>query len=204
MTDYATLAELKAQLGITDTVDDTALSRVLTATSRAVDEHCGREFSQDAAAVARVYRAVCSDQLSVDDISTATGLLVATDENDDGTYETSWTISTDFLLEPSNALADGRPAVRLVAVGAKTFPTYGLRPAVQVTARYGWAAVPVQVTEATIIKAARLFRRKDTPEGVAGGGEFGVVRISNREDPDVAALLAPFVRGDRATGWGIG
>jgi hypothetical protein len=39
----------------------------------------------------------------------------------------------------------------------------------------------------------RLYKRKDSPEGVLGTAEWGgPVRLS-RVDPDVAALLTPFV-----------
>lgn len=44
---------------------------------------------------------------------------------------------------------------------------------------------------AVIMQAARLYKRRRSPEGVAGFGEMGVVRIS-RIDPDVAELLAAY------------
>lgn len=45
------------------------------------------------------------------------------------------------------------------------------------------------VAEAKLLLAARLYRRRMTPEGVAGfGGDGVVVRVLAR-DPDVAALL---------------
>jgi hypothetical protein len=42
--------------------------------------------------------------------------------------------------------------------------------------------------QATLIQAARLYRRKDSPEGVTGSAEWGVVRLP-RIDPDVSALI---------------
>jgi hypothetical protein len=48
-----------------------------------------------------------------------------------------------------------------------------------------------------IIKAARLFKRKNSPEGVLGGfQDFGAVRVTNREDPDVMMLLNPYRRSE--------
>jgi hypothetical protein len=38
----------------------------------------------------------------------------------------------------------------------------------------------------------RLFRRKDSPEGVTGSAEWGVVRLSRR-DPDVWVLIEPYI-----------
>jgi hypothetical protein len=197
MADYITVPQIKAHLSIPalDTDDDTALARVVASTSRAVEQWCHRRtFGQDAAASTRTFHADTYGYVYVDDVATATGLVVATDDDDDGVFEQTWTVSTDFALEPVNALADGRPVTRLVAVGDLLFPAAAARAAVSVTATFGWPAVPDEIVEATLIKAARLFGRKDTINGVAGTGEFGVVRISNREDPDVVALLAPFRR----------
>jgi hypothetical protein len=42
--------------------------------------------------------------------------------------------------------------------------------------------------QAIIIQSARLWRRRDTPEGVLAFDELGAVRIS-RIDPDVSWLL---------------
>jgi hypothetical protein len=47
------------------------------------------------------------------------------------------------------------------------------------------------LVEAEIIYAARLYTRKDSPEGVAGWGELGVIRI--RDDPDLRRLFGPYV-----------
>ena len=38
--------------------------------------------------------------------------------------------------------------------------------------------------------ASRLFRRRLSPEGVAGFGEFGAVRVI-AQDPDIEALMTP-------------
>ena len=45
--------------------------------------------------------------------------------------------------------------------------------------------------QAHIMQAARLWDRRNTPNGIGGFGDFGAVRIS-RLDPDVAELLAPY------------
>jgi hypothetical protein len=80
----------------------------------------------------------------------------------------------------------------LTAIDDKVFPLSDRRATLQVTAKFGWSAVPVDVEEACLLKAASLFKRKDAPFGVAGFGEFGVVRI--RRDSDVGELLNPYVR----------
>jgi hypothetical protein len=50
--------------------------------------------------------------------------------------------------------------------------------------------VPDNLREAVLLQTARQFRRRLSPEGVAGFGEFGAVRVT-RVDPDIEALITP-------------
>ena len=79
------------------------------------------------------------------------------------------------------------------AIGDLEFTTHERRSTLQVTAKHGWSAVPDDVAQACILKAAALFKRKDAPFGVAGFGEFGAVRIG-KEDPQVIELLQEYRR----------
>lgn len=192
---YATIEELRDHLRITDATDDTRLTAVLTATCRAIDRYCGQTFSKDDTATARTYMPYRTDRLWTHPFHTTTDLAVKTDSSDDGTFDITWTVTTDYVAAPESGYTAAGFAVpydRIDAVGSRRFPIDHRRSRVQVTAKWGWDTVPDAVREATLIKAARLFRRRDTPEGIAGGGDFGVVRVSNREDPDVIMLLAPF------------
>ena len=45
-----------------------------------------------------------------------------------------------------------------------------------------------EVVEATMILASRLYARRNSPEGVAGWGDLGVVRVL-ATDPDIERLL---------------
>jgi len=60
---------------------------------------------------------------------------------------------------------------------------------------FGWPAVPRNVKTASLIAAAQIFRIKDAPFGVAGFGEFGVVRI--QQNPQVMWLLRRYITGQR-------
>lgn len=42
---------------------------------------------------------------------------------------------------------------------------------------------------AVLMKAARLWKRKDSPTGIEGMGDFGVAYISTREDSDIIGML---------------
>lgn len=192
-TDYATVEELAANLGIDDDDDDVILQRVLTSASRAVDNHCRRRFWKDSTPVARYFAACGRGAVKVDDIADST-VTIETDDDDDGTHETAWT-SADFVLLPRNAEADGEPwrRIRSSSTSALWFPRGEGR--VKVTATYGWPAVPSAVKDATLFQAARLYHRKDTPFAVAevAQGETAM-RLLSSLDPDVITLLAEYRR----------
>lgn len=198
-TDYTTTSDLADYLGIDDADDDGALASAITAASRGIDAWCGRTFGKDANASARVYRPDNQWVACVHDFWDSATCIVKTDGGGTGSYTETWTLNTDYVLEPLDGVYDGQsgwPYYRIVAVGSRYFHTYGPRPRLQVTAKWGWAAVPGDVEQACKIKAARLFRRKDAPEG-AGGFETGgfnvpIIRAAPREDPDVAALLSQY------------
>jgi len=192
MGSYVALSELKSALGITSSTDDAFLNLAIGAAETAINDLCGRKFTADGSASARTYRAqpyICV----TDDVSTLTGLVVKTDTNADGTFDTTWA-STDIQVEPLNNLVKGRSVNNLRAVGDYLFPVYGDGLAsVEVTAKWGWPAVPDPIEQATLMMASRLYGRKASPMGVIGVGDFGPVRIS-RSDPDVAHMLMDYRR----------
>ena len=193
---YCTAAELRIHLGDAGTtLNATLLDRAVNAASRAIDKYCGRRFWQDSAVAARLYAPDDAYTAWVDDISTTTGLIVATDTTGDGAYATTWAAS-DYQLEPLTAAGDSTPWWRIVAIGSYTFPQGARRAPLQVTAKFGWASIPDEVNQACLIRAGALFKRREAPFGVAGFSDLGVVRISRRGDPDVVELLDPFVRLD--------
>lgn len=191
---YVSVSQFKVYLGIGDVVDDTAVTDAVTSVSREIEKFCGRQFNDAGSATARVFRPDHAGLCQVDDFSTVTGLVVATDGGDDGTYETTWAASS-YQLEPLNGVVDGEsgwPWWRIRAVVGQRFPTWCVHPPVQVTARWGWTAVPAAVKQAALILAAETFKLKDAPFGVAGYGDFGPIRV--RSNPMAAAKLAPYRR----------
>lgn len=200
--EYCSVQQLRDQFDDDTSAYSTAsLERAINATSRAIDKHCGRRFWKDAAVVVRQYRPTRSSDVIVDDIADRTGLIVATDDNLDGTFSTVWP-SSDYELGPRNAdvvatgsTGDAFAFWKITAINdpGATFPVDTRRATLKVTAKFGWSAVPDDVTEACVLKAASLFKRKDAVFGVAGFNEFGSVRIS-RSDPDVIDLLRSFRR----------
>ncbi len=45
---------------------------------------------------------------------------------------------------------------------------------------------------ACLLQASKLYHRRNTPDGVQGNAEFGLIR-TNRFDGDVVTLIEPFL-----------
>jgi len=190
---YSTLAELKASLGITDSVDDTALEAAITATSRMIDDYTERFFYRDGTTqspVSRYYTPQDITVLMIDDVYQITE--VAIDAAFDQTYSTVFATS-DYLVEPVNAPRKGWPFTRILATGSYLYP-YPLPQSVRVKGIWGWNAVPAEISMATLLQSSRLFARRQSPFGIAGAPDLGVVRLSSRLDADVEVLCRPFRR----------
>ena len=195
---YTTLAAMKNFLSIVDSTDDTLLEGLIESASRSIDRIANRRFYADSSASARSYRANNNVFVYVDDISSTTGLVVKTDDDGDGTFETTLTINTDFLVDPLTASALGRPFTQLTMVNTlNVWPVYpglfsnGLRPGVQVTAKWGWPSVPDDIETACQILTADLYKRKDSPGGILGLGDLGAIRMSPL-GRDVTAMVRAY------------
>ena len=197
---YATRNQTKAALriGTADTIDDDLIDNCVGAASRLIDGYCNRRFWQSGTAEARVFQAEDSFYCSIDDIA-GTALTLKTSTQADGTFDLTWSRS-DYQLEPLNGNLDGLTWSydKIRAVGDYLFPTvnanYGDQAVVKVTENFGWPAVPEPITQATIIQASRIFKRYDSPLGVAGFGDLGAIRVSRFLDPDMAQLVEPYRR----------
>lgn len=188
---YATLAEVKAALRVTDSLDDSLLEMAVESASRLVDGYCGREF-YNAGTVTRVYTPNDNFVTDLDDFISISSLKISSLA--DGNFDLTWT-TDDYQTEPLNGVIDGVrfPIDRVRAVGDYLFVTLGDRATVQVTGVAGWSAVPIQVKQATVIQSLRIFKRLDSPLGITFG-ELGAMRVGMRLDPDVAQLVEPLRR----------
>jgi len=191
---YATLAELKTYLKIEDSMEDGLLENIVEAASRSIDRMANRRFYLDSSASARTYRPSDLLRVFVDDFGSTSGLVVKTDPDATGVYQTTLTISTDFIVEPVNASAKGRPWNYITIVSGQSFslPT-NYRPQVEITARWGWPTIPDDINQATLILSADLYKRKDSIGGVLGLSELGAIRMSPL-GRDITAMVRAYKR----------
>lgn len=176
---YITLAEFKKALSDEQNTDYDALYVwAIETASRQVDDERGDQFWRSPAPTVRTFRPESSRILWVGDFATTEGLVIRTDEADNGTYGTTWSPS-DYSAELDEGVRGMiRPFVKLVAVGSRTFPTAGYRRSVEVTAEWGWPEVPRQVRQATQILSLDHFRSRDLTGGVAAFSDAGPVRVA--------------------------
>jgi len=189
---YATLGEMKDDdvLNISSADHDTILESVIEGVSRAIDNWTGRHFYS--ATETRYYTSELSDILYIDDMSTATGFLLYTDNDGDRTYENTWA-ATDYDLLPLNAETDGHPFTMIETTpnGSYNFP--GTKKGVKITGAFGWAAVPKPINRACVLQATRLFKRYITPLGQSAMTQLGTMNLQiPKLDPDVCGLISPY------------
>jgi hypothetical protein len=192
---YTTLAQLRAKLTIptADTADDTMLENIVEAVSRWIDAYTGRIFYTTGSET-RVYTPTTPLLTITDDIATITSVKIDTGSRAYGTT----LASTDYDTLPFNTAATVMPimGLQITPNGTQRFyPT--ISKSVQVAGTFGtpsgctWLEI---VREACEIQASRIYKRKDSPFGVAGTGALGQVTLVADLDADVKALLAYPIR----------
>lgn len=190
--DYIDANALKAYMRIdpSDTTDDAEIATVISGASRAIDNHCGRQFGKVDSPEQRVYTAWWHTKrgqwvADIDDLATDMGITVETDAGQ----------ITEFDLLPANAVKDGRVYTRIAIRRTSTVQPTGREDELRITAPWGWSAVPAEVVNAAKIQAHRFFVRRVSPFGVAGSPDTGnELRLLARLDPDVAVSLVGLVK----------
>lgn len=179
---YITVEELKTVMEVTSTDEDVLIGRCVKAASRALERRSGwPTFWNTGTAVLRsvdtVGKVVPVRQTGYSKLLLRTGIASLSGFVVTGN-------STAALL-PGDALEEGRPfdSIRLPYGSA-----FGSNGTLDITAVWGWPSVPDDIVFAAQIQAHRFYRRKGSPEGVAGSAEWGITRIPAL-DPDILAIL---------------
>jgi hypothetical protein len=183
--DYSDVATVRSYIrsGL-DSDSDAFIASWITATSRNVDDFCGRQFGNTGTLQTRVYdpvfdRALGKQVYEIDDVQNLTGMTIATG----ATVQAA----TGFTLWPRNAVANGMPYTQL--------RTSAFSGTITATAVWGWNTVPAAAPTGLLLQAARLAKRRDSPFGVAGSPTDGSeLRLLAQLDPDFKTTLKPFMR----------
>lgn len=177
--------------------DEAELLEQLTAISRYIESPavCGQFFTKDTAAVVRIFR----PEHTSAELWLGTDLAVAPtqirlDTAADGTYATTLAAAY-WELWPLNA-ADGpeaRPWRRIDLVSWGTYTSWAAGQRVEVTAQWGWPAVPAAIRQACIHLTAIL--RLQSPRATSSVDEIGrVVGMSAEGRGIVESLLRAYPR----------
>lgn len=200
MADYATKAEVKAQINKTAIDDDDVIDAMITAASLAIDNFCNRPdgFEASDTATARTYAGTGKPWQEMDEAAAIT-LVAVKKSTTDGAY-TSWA-STDWIAytgDPQRPNFNKLPyAAIMIAVDGdySAFLDGGLgaisQPTVQITAKWGYAlTVPSPIKQATITQVARWYKRGESGwSDVLASGELGQLLYQKMIDPAVKFIL---------------
>lgn len=208
---YATITELttylfKQQETKATQLYESDLTDALNSATEEINRFCHRQFNQQTAPSVRVYEPQTLKRCLVDDFWTTTGLLISSDPGGTGNFTQIWDPSGDVEMYPYNGVVAGMPGWpwnELRACRGLFFPKYFPNPyrrraVVQVTASWGWAAVPAPVHQACLIIAAQRWKLRDAPFGVAGskapGANMPLLSSSKASSIQTAQqMLQPFV-----------
>ena len=197
--DYATIEEVKRVLwprGETpDDLEEERIQRLLTATSRSIDDYTGRRFYTTSSDETRYFTFDPDEvdgSLWVGDLLSVTTLK--TDDEADRTYGTTWT-TDDYDLLPANAALDSEPYthVRRSPLGDYSFPS--TVKGVQIVGLFGYSNVTDPADTIAIVKEACLEQLRMDFDNAGGpqawrtalGGAGGSVVLH----PDIKRKLDP-------------
>lgn len=203
---YATAAEYRARVDKASAADDSTILAQLTALSRFIDWKCGRHFTQDAAVTTRLYDGHGQAYLRLeDDIATLTGLVVKVDldaDYDFGEADETLTVNEHFWIDSQRAAFGSEPMpwgrLQLVPTNGRLNVWPDQRNAVEVTAVFGWPAVPAAIKEATIALTRQLRDIQQSGMTLTLENIDAQVRVSPQASRIVDDLLRAYKRRNRS------
>lgn len=164
------LPEIKEFLKLTRETTDAVVEMIRQSGEGGTRRLTGRSFEQQQTATARVFSPEDTTLVRPHDFWTTTGLVVKTDDDGDGVFETTWA-AADYEVLPLNRKRDGEEWVydEIRATGTRSFPVSSSRVGtVEVTAKWGWEIIPADVKWATCILGASDEKVRDLVAGTGG------------------------------------
>lgn len=215
-TQYATPAQLQAEVQGATAVDSSVLQRQLNAAAYCIDHWSGRKhidaidtFLAPATATVRLYPATRGYYVYTDECCAYT-LVEQKDDPSDDTYETLAAENyIPFAGSPERPDYNSLPHMGLLisAVGDQepfTTGRYSFRPGfkpekegfrnvptLRITGKWGYSlTTPPVVTSATLLLASRWWKRGQSAWSDAiASSDFGMVLYRQQKDPDVMMML---------------
>lgn len=190
MTDYTTLANVKAQLGATETADDALLTQLITDASRMIDRYCAGAFDSDNYfALETVTDKVLRGVVGYDRyfrvwplkpvVSSVTAIAYRYDPAD------AWT-----NLTAAYVMIDGYQ----VSIGGAPSNAAG-KPQFKITYTGGYATIPADVQNVATLLTIRFYREiKSGLTDAIGVAELGTLQYTRAIPVRVQAMLAPYRR----------
>lgn len=207
---YCSIEELKSSISVAqgDTKDDYEMQAACLAATATIHQLCGQVFYQTVEARTFSYESIY--EMFVDPFIAGSITEFALDYNGNGVYDAIWTEGQDFQAlrynERYNTRWKGeeRPHdfIRVLLASENGLPApagdgflpfvwaYTPNDRVKITATWGWKQVPNAISRATLLLAVDLFKMKDTPWGIAGTGETGMVKVQS--NPQIMELVADY------------
>lgn len=201
--DYVQTSELYDHLGLTEGKHEGIIERALSAAHEDIDTYCGRRFIKDETLTARTFKALSPGLCRIRD-AIDIGLIETSTSGRAGTFVT---FLADDVIE-HKALGDLTfldSPVEMIGSDCAAFPR-GARCWIRVTPTtgWGWEKVPHAVKKATILQAAKLFIRKDSPGGSLAGFQAAGFALKGADlglDKDAEhALAGGYVRSEKMIG----
>lgn len=211
---YADVSTYKAsQESLSDSGGTSEIEADLLAVSRYIDKRLGRFFTQDASAVARVYKTKATGKavfgwaesenpwkaggltriLYIDDLVSVTTIKI--DEDGDGSFDDETALaSTDYDLIPRNAALGPEPEP-YTGIELTTFGSKGAWPSntrVEVNGVWGWPSVPKAIERATVQLTAIL--RMASPRATE---RVTTIDVLERTSPQAQSIVTDLLRNYR-------
>ena len=194
---WASVSELRSQINKTSALSDIDLTMILTAAENTISRFCNRrdDFLADTVASARLYPGSGTGFLFIDDTPEITAVGAKESFSDDtftAWATTDWIAfsgsskSPNFNMTPYNGLmVNPNGDYDLFRISRAGFPM------VQITAKWGgYATIPAELKEASIMQAARWFKRLESAMAdTLASGELGTLLYRQALDPDIKQIL---------------
>lgn len=200
MTAYLTTAELMDEMPDVEWSGkyESLLDALILRASRLIDRATGREEGayKVSSATVRYFDGSGAAFQWVDEMAEAPTAVAVSEDGSVTTY-TPWA-STDYMLWPYSAAAQGRPYTRIDVdqLNGNHSIFYRFPKSVKVTAKWGYStAVPEDVAQAVIVQTVRWFKRSQQAFQDAGAVfELGQLRYVKQLDPDVELIVNHYRR----------